>query len=60
MFQNIIFVNANIPENQPESKVSDLNPGIEESDKEKAFDQEGKDFFDVEKIFDNLIHGKLF
>ncbi|MBR0104753.1 MAG: hypothetical protein IJM06_04025 [Firmicutes bacterium] len=60
MFQNIILVNANTPENQPESKASDLNSGIEESDKEKAFYQEGKDFFDVEKIFDNLIHGKLF
>ncbi len=60
LFQNIVLINANTPENQLESKVSDLNSGIEESDKEKAFDQEGKDFFDVEKIFDNLIHGKLF
>ena len=60
MFQSIILVNTNNPVNQPEPEVAGLNKGTEESKKEKTFDPEGKDYFDIEKIFDNLIHGKLF
>ena len=59
MFQSIILVNANNTENQPDPEVTDLSDNLEETSSENSFDPEGKDYFDVEKIFDKLIHGQL-
>ena len=59
MFQIIVFANTNNPKNQPDTNVSDLSGNPEGSEKEKTFDPEGRNYFDVEKLFDKLIHGEL-
>ncbi len=52
LFQNIIFFNTSDPESQQ-------NQDIEKNEKEITDIAEDKSLFDVEKLFDKLIHGQL-